>query len=83
MLPPFSLKTLQVFFQSLIMKWATTLMNQLTYEPIKDEPFMQSYLRYQLAPFMCNLNQAECRQAARQQFQDLRVNGIEYVSHTK
>ncbi|KAL0882634.1 hypothetical protein ABMA27_001069 [Loxostege sticticalis] len=62
---------------SLIMKWATTLMNQLTYEPIKDEPFMQSYLRYQLAPFMCNLNQAECRQAARQQFQDLRVNGIE------
>lgn len=58
-------------------QWANTAMTQLTYEPIQNESFMRSYLRYQLAPFMCNLNQTDCHQAARQQFQALRDNGIE------
>ncbi|KAL0882636.1 hypothetical protein ABMA27_001071 [Loxostege sticticalis] len=63
--------------EALMAQWANTAMTQLTYEPIQNESFMRSYLRYQLAPFMCNLNQTDCHQAARQQFQALRDNGIE------
>ncbi|KAL0882633.1 hypothetical protein ABMA27_001068 [Loxostege sticticalis] len=58
--------------ETLMAQWATRVMTQLTYRPIPNESFMQSYLRYQLAPFMCNLNQAPCRQAALEQFQALR-----------
>ncbi|XP_063824393.1 membrane alanyl aminopeptidase-like [Ostrinia nubilalis] len=61
----------------MIVRWATAVMNHLTYYPIPNESFMQSYLRYQLAPFMCNLNQLGCREIAVLQFQALRQSGTE------
>ncbi|XP_063824395.1 membrane alanyl aminopeptidase-like [Ostrinia nubilalis] len=61
----------------MIARWATTVMDQLTYYPIPGESFMDSYLRYQIAPFMCNLNQTACREAAVAQFEDLRDNDNE------
>ncbi|XP_028036121.1 membrane alanyl aminopeptidase-like [Bombyx mandarina] len=62
---------------NLIARWSSNLMNQLTYSPIPNESFMRSYLRYQLAPLLCNINVAACRTAATTQFQALRVNGQE------
>nr|AEO12696.1 aminopeptidase N3a [Ostrinia nubilalis] len=63
--------------EAMIANWATTVVNQLTYYPRPDESFMDSYLRYQLAPFMCNLNQTACREAAVSQFEALRYNDTE------
>ncbi|XP_050343237.1 membrane alanyl aminopeptidase-like [Nymphalis io] len=57
-----------------ITRWATNVMTQLGYTPIAGETFMRSYLRYQLAPLMCNLNVAACRTAANNQFRALVVN---------
>nr|XP_026484276.1 membrane alanyl aminopeptidase-like [Vanessa tameamea] len=54
-----------------ISRWATNVMTQLGYTPVTGETFMRSYLRYQLAPLMCNLNVAACRNAATTQFRAL------------
>ncbi|KAL0882635.1 hypothetical protein ABMA27_001070 [Loxostege sticticalis] len=62
---------------TLIAQWANTVMSQLTYEPLENESFMRSYLRYQLAPFLCNLKPTDCHQAALKQFQALLENGTE------
>ncbi|VVD01641.1 unnamed protein product [Leptidea sinapis] len=60
-----------------IARWATPLMNSLTYRPIANESWMRSYLRRQLAPVMCNMNVPECIAAANTQFQALVVSGTE------
>lgn len=52
----------------MIARWATTVMNQLTYYPIEGESFMRSYLRYQLAPVMCAIGNTACLAAANEQF---------------
>ncbi|XP_041970736.1 uncharacterized protein LOC121727124 [Aricia agestis] len=57
--------------ETLIARWATPIMNQLTYEPIQNESFMRSYLRWQLAPVMCAMNVRACRDAANTQFRAL------------
>ncbi|XP_041970737.1 membrane alanyl aminopeptidase-like [Aricia agestis] len=64
----FAVSSLLGYLDELIVRWATPLMNDLTYYPVDNEDFMGSYLRYQLAPFMCEMNVAACRTAARQQF---------------
>ncbi|KAJ0178639.1 hypothetical protein K1T71_005414 [Dendrolimus kikuchii] len=61
----------------LVARWATRVMNELTYSPIANESFMRSYLRYQLAPVMCLMGVEACRTAARTQFNALRINGTE------
>lgn len=69
-----------LIFQKLIESWATKVMTYLTYEPHNDEePFIQSYLRYQLAPVMCNMEVEECRSAAKTQFEAFNVAGTPYV----
>ncbi|KAG6458925.1 hypothetical protein O3G_MSEX011121 [Manduca sexta] len=60
-----------------IAQWASRVMSELTYYPVPNESFMRSYLRYQLAPLMCNVNVAACRTAATAQFQALRNNAVE------
>ncbi|RVE53193.1 hypothetical protein evm_002026 [Chilo suppressalis] len=62
---------------ALFIEWATPVMQRLTYYPRDDESFMTSYLRYQLAPVMCQLEVDECRQAATQQFEELKINSTE------
>lgn len=54
----------------MIIDWAETVMAKVGYSP-RDEEFMDSYLRYQLAPWMCRLNVRACRDAAVEQFQTL------------
>lgn len=48
-----------------------------------NEAFMTTYLRYQLAPFMCRLGVEECLQSADRQFAALKViapaQPVEYV----
>lgn len=63
-------------FQSQLAEWADNVMQELTYEPIDEESFMQSYLRYQLAPVMCAIGVDACKNAAIAQFQDLRNNSL-------
>nr|AAF37560.1 aminopeptidase 3 [Helicoverpa punctigera] len=60
-----------------IVQWASKVMSELTYAPIEGEDFMRSYLRWQLAPVMCNLNVPACRAGASAIFNDLRVFGHE------
>uniref|UniRef100_A0A2A4IXQ9 ERAP1-like C-terminal domain-containing protein n=1 Tax=Heliothis virescens TaxID=7102 RepID=A0A2A4IXQ9_HELVI len=60
-----------------IVQWSSKVMGELTYMPTEGEPFMRSYLRWQLAPVMCNLNVPACRAGARAIFEDLRVFGHE------
>lgn len=71
--------TLNSFFQNLFITWATNVMTQLTYEPIIGESFLQSYLRYQIAPVMCAVGVTACRTSATAQFQALRNSGTPYV----
>lgn len=59
-------------------------MTDLTYYPTIDpanpnepEDFMRSYLRYQLAPIMCQINRDNCRTEAVAQFNALRDNQVE------
>ncbi|OWR41734.1 aminopeptidase N3 precursor [Danaus plexippus plexippus] len=63
--------------EELITKWASTVMNQLTYYPRQNDTFMTSYLRYQLAPFMCRMNVRRCLDAAESQFRALVNNQTE------
>nr|AAP37953.1 midgut aminopeptidase N3 [Helicoverpa armigera] len=56
-----------------IVQWSSKVMSELTYMPIEGEPFMRSYLRWQLAPVMCNLNVPACRAGARVIFENLRL----------
>ncbi|XP_026322120.1 membrane alanyl aminopeptidase-like [Hyposmocoma kahamanoa] len=55
-----------------VIKWANTVMTQLTYVPRDGESWIESYLRYQLAPLMCAMGVPACRAAATTQFQALR-----------
>ncbi|CAG4917333.1 unnamed protein product [Colias eurytheme] len=63
--------------ESLITRWSTRVMSELTYYPVANETFMRSYLRRQLAPVLCNINVAACRTAATTQLNALLVNRIE------
>lgn len=67
------------FFQDLINRLAGTVMTGLTYEPRPGDSFIQSYLRYQLAPVMCNTNNSTCILTATRQFDDLKINDTEYA----
>ncbi|XP_073942539.1 putative aminopeptidase-2 [Choristoneura fumiferana] len=65
--------------ETLISQWATVVMRDLTYyprvnpeNPEEPEDFMRSYLRYQLAPVMCQINRDNCRAEAVTQFNALR-----------
>ncbi|CAG9794998.1 unnamed protein product [Diatraea saccharalis] len=69
--------TLEKQINDLFIGWATPLMDTLTYYPSENESFMRSYLRYELAPIMCQLEDQECREAAVHQFQELVNNDIE------
>nr|AHW57924.1 aminopeptidase N [Mamestra brassicae] len=60
-----------------IIQWSLLAITQLTYYPIANEDFMRSYLRYQLAPVLCNLGVEGCLNAAYTQFDQLRTAGIE------
>ncbi|XP_061710739.1 membrane alanyl aminopeptidase-like [Cydia pomonella] len=64
--------------EALIAQWATTVMTDLTYYPTSDsEDFMRSYLRWQLAPIMCQINRDGCRAAAIAQFNSLMTSNVE------
>ena len=65
------------FSQNLLTTWASNVMLSLTYYPIANEDWMRSFLRYQLAPFMCNSDVAACRTAATTQFEALRDQNTE------
>lgn len=68
------------FFQALITRLAGTVMTTLTYEPREPrEDFIVSYLRYQLAPVMCNAQVSACISAATRQFLDLKNNNETYA----
>ncbi|KAJ8733132.1 hypothetical protein PYW08_001430 [Mythimna loreyi] len=64
-----------------IVRWAQVAITNLTYYPTADKEdegkFMRSYLRYQLAPFLCNLGVQACLDAAYDQFDKLKNNGEE------
>nr|ASU92545.1 aminopeptidase N [Achaea janata] len=53
---------------TLLASWSTAVMQRLTYYPIANEPFMDTYLRLQLAPIMCNIGVQACQEAALTQF---------------
>lgn len=60
------------------MNWARTVMEQLGYEPSPGgEDFMRSYLRFQLAPVMCNVGVTACHDTAKAQLQALMNDNIE------
>ncbi|XP_048007612.1 membrane alanyl aminopeptidase-like [Leguminivora glycinivorella] len=64
--------------EALIAQWATTVMTDLTYYPTSEpEDFMRSYLRWQLAPIMCQINRDGCRAAAVAQFNELMNSNTE------
>ncbi|XP_075971872.1 membrane alanyl aminopeptidase-like [Anticarsia gemmatalis] len=58
---------------NLIVRWATTVMGTVNYVPAASETFMQSYLRYQLAPIMCALEVPACLESARNQLAALQA----------
>nr|AAX39865.1 aminopeptidase N3 [Trichoplusia ni] len=60
-----------------IQQWSAEIMGQLGYTPIAGEEFMRSYLRYQMAPVMCNIGVSACLTAANTQFNNLRQNNVE------
>ncbi|XP_059049750.1 membrane alanyl aminopeptidase-like [Achroia grisella] len=65
--------------ESLIANWTTTVIGNITYEPLPNETgtnFMRSYLRMQLAPTLCAINAPGCRDVAIRQFQEF-VEGTE------
>ncbi|CAH2105875.1 unnamed protein product [Euphydryas editha] len=66
-----------------IVRWASNVMGQLTYYPIPNESFMRSYLRYQLAPLMCQLRVPACLEAATQQFNALVANDTEVPPNSR
>ncbi|KAI5638675.1 peptidase family m1 domain-containing protein [Phthorimaea operculella] len=57
--------------QNIIVGWASNVMADIGYFEPANESFMRSYLRMQMAPFMCNMNVLACRQAAQTQFRAL------------
>ncbi|CAK1546276.1 unnamed protein product [Leptosia nina] len=63
--------------ESLMIKWATPVMNSLGYSPNSTESFMDAYLRRQMAPVMCNLGVEECLNSANSQFRALIDNSVE------
>ncbi|XP_063619701.1 membrane alanyl aminopeptidase-like [Cydia splendana] len=65
--------------EALIAQWSTAVMADLTYYPSSDsEEFMRSYLRWQLAPIMCQINRdPACRAAAVSQFNALKTSNVE------
>ncbi|KAJ8727734.1 hypothetical protein PYW07_001853 [Mythimna separata] len=65
------------YLDAQIVRWAQAAINKLTYYPLSDDDFMRSYLRYQLAPMLCNLGVQDCLNAAYAQFDALKVNGSE------
>nr|AAF99701.1 aminopeptidase-N [Epiphyas postvittana] len=70
--------------EGLIADWATVVMADLTYYPTANpEDFMRSYLRYQLAPIMCQLNRDNCRAEAVAQFNALRDNNVEVPADSR
>nr|XP_034830249.1 membrane alanyl aminopeptidase-like isoform X1 [Maniola hyperantus] len=64
----------QPLLEKLIVDWAAKVMGELTYSPIAGESFMRSFLRYQIAPLMCRLNERDCRDSARTQLRALVAN---------
>lgn len=68
------------FPQARIAEWTKTVMTSVGYLPQENEPFTTSYLRYQMAPFACNLKVDECLDSAWTQFRELIDEGKPYVS---
>ncbi|KAJ2952359.1 hypothetical protein O0L34_g4644 [Tuta absoluta] len=69
--------------QNIMVSWANNVMADLTYFPTPNESFMRSYLRMQMAPFMCNMNVLACRQAAQQQFRALVDQNVEVPNDSR
>ncbi|XP_045484796.1 membrane alanyl aminopeptidase [Pieris rapae] len=66
-----------------IIQWATPLMNDLGYTPVSGETFMDSYLRRQIAPVMCNMGVEACRTSATTQFRRLIDYGDEVAVNNR
>ncbi|XP_049870020.1 membrane alanyl aminopeptidase-like [Pectinophora gossypiella] len=68
---------LEAPLNTMIADWATEVMNTIGYTEDDDESFMTTYLRYQLAPLMCNVGVDACLQEAKNSLDNLLINEIE------